>query len=725
MQILVTDATGKVGRSVARQLIAAGHTVCGVAEYPHAYLDPRVEFVCASLSDPVLQELADEAEAVIHLAPVDADAPGSAGLQGVARVSHAAARAGARLVYVSQAAGAPDLYRAAEELVSTSWGPSLVVRIAPPVGRQLDWMVCRTVATLLRTKVSERPMRVLHLDDLTRFLVLALDTDRTGAVDLATPDTINLITAWRLLRSVDPRSRLHRVRSWPDLIPKIDPTALREDWGFEFGWHAFDAVADTARGLVGRRLAADGATTHGGKLALPVEVPPRPAPPDELDSAAPDGLEGEFDDRIDPRFPVFSAISLDEALPGPLTPITLDVQLSGLRTAGRAMGQVLALGGVVGDEWDRRAVGVFGHRPYIGVSANVVAASQLPGWDQRAVAQRALGDEPDVGPLVPFGRPRFAGGALGSFAKAVVAARSVRLLRHLRADTRAYAAAAEADHLDYAELTALPDAGLEVRIPLLRDRIHQGWILTALWLMDTGVAAATLHRIKAGSSVSGFGAIMESTRVAAETDALSALLRADPPLLALAREGDLTSVRALSPNTAGVLGDAVAQLRYRGPGEAELAGETFGDSPVMLLTVAATATTAQADPELRGTLARRPAASARGSREQAYDTTIRFTHELRKTLRELGSRRVDMDVIDAVDDVYYLTCDELVAMPADARLRIKRRRAERERLLAQRPPDVIDRSWLPVNGPVDSPVPATRGSPNLDATVLSPQGQRI
>ena len=153
MQILVTDATGPLGRMVARQLIAAGHTVSGIAEHPHACLDAAVEFVCAPLSDPVLQELADEADAVIHLAPVDPAAPGHAGIDGVAHVTHAAARAGARLLFVSQAAGRPDLYQPAEALVSTSWGPSLVIRIAPPVGRQLDWMVCRTVATLLRTKV--------------------------------------------------------------------------------------------------------------------------------------------------------------------------------------------------------------------------------------------------------------------------------------------------------------------------------------------------------------------------------------------------------------------------------------------------------------------------------------------------------------------------------------------------------------------------------------------
>ncbi len=687
MQVLVTAATGTVGRMVARQLIAAGHTVSGIAEHPHAYLDPAVEFVCAPLSDAVLQELADEADAVIHLAPVDPRAPGHAGINGVARVAHAAARAGARLLYVSQAAGPPEVYQPAEALVSSSWGPSLVIRIAPPVGRQLDWMVCRTVATLLRTKSSAQPVRVLHLDDLVRFLLLAVDTDRTGVVDLAPPDTTNVITALRVLRSADPRSRTHRVQRWPQLVPDLDLAALQEDWQFDFGWRALDAIADTGRGLVGRRLDAAGAVSQGAQLELPVETVPRFEPTDGLRPAAPDGLEGEFDDRIDPRFPIFSATGLAEALPGPLTPMTLDVQLAGLRMASRVMGQLLALGGAVADEWWSRSVAVFGHRPYVGVSANVVAASQLPGWDQRAVAQRALGEPPPDAELLPFGQPQLAGGARGSVAKAFVTARSVALLRHLRSDTRAYCAAAAAEHLDAKQLAALPDAGLEVRIPLLRDRIHQGWILTAMWVIDTGVT---------GSTVSGVDAIVQSSRVATEIAALATVLRGDGLMRALAKDGDLVSVRTLSSSGAAALSAALDQVGHRGPGEAELASPTFVDDPATLLRAASRVIEAgePAGEPKPAPLSRRLAASARDSRELAYDATMRFTHELRMALREIGSRRVTADVIDVVDDVYYLTCDELVAMPADARLRIKRRRAERERLQAQRPPDVIDSTWL-------------------------------
>ncbi|OBK63648.1 hypothetical protein A5653_24670 [Mycobacterium colombiense] len=701
MHILVTDATGALGRLVAGQLIAAGHTVTGIAELPHPCLDGNVEFVCASLRDRVLRELTHEADAVVHLAPIDPSVPGSADLDGLARVTDAAARAGSRLLFVSQAAGRPELYRPAEDLVSSSWGPTVVVRIAPPVGRQLDWMVCRTVATLVRAKVSAQPIRVLHLDDLMRFLVLALNTDRTGVVDLASPDTVNLITAWRMLRATDPRSPLHRVRSWSQLAPDMNISAAQEDWAFEFGWHALDAVADTARGLVGRRLDTAGAINHGGRLALPVEVlahARRPA--DDARSAAPEGIEGEFDDQIDPRFPVFSSSTLNQALPGPLTPITLDVQLSGLRAASRVLGQALALGDAVDEEWGSRAIAVFGHRPYVGVSVNMVAASQLPGWDHEAVARDALVGRPHVGDPLPFGEPALSNGALGSVAKAVAAGRSVALLRHLRADTRAYAAAATAEHLDAGQLALLPEAALEVRLRLLRDRIHQGWILNALWLIDAGVSAVTPVRSQVHRSVPGMGMITDSGLIAAEIAGLAAALRADPPLCALAADGNLASIRALSPTTAAVVDAAAARIGHRGPGEAELASTTFADDPTMLLVAAAAAA---AVPAPSPTPDEHPATGSRGTRELAHDTTMRFTHELRMTLRALGSLRVEADLIDDVDDMYYLTCNELVTLPGDARLRIKRRRTERERLQVQCPPDVIDGTWAPIPRSTDGP----------------------
>ena len=692
MRVLLTGATGVVGRAVARQLLAAGYAVSGIAGRPHENLDPDVDFVCGPLTGPILQQLADGSDVVIHLAPIEPAAPGSAGLGGLVRVTHAAARAGARLIYVSQSAGQPKLYQQAEALVSTGWAPSLIVRIAPPLGRQLDWMICRTVGSLLRDRDSARPLRLLHFDDLLRFLMLAVATNRTGLVDLATPDTTELVTARRLLRSVEQRPRLSRLPTWPQLIPELDTSV--ETWQFEFGWRAIDAVADTARGLAGRKLDVGGAVDLAGHLPIPLEVKPRTEPSDgtRLLSASPEGLEGEFDDRIDPRFPVFSATALAETLLGPLTPMTLDVQIAGMRAASRVMSQVMACGDVVADEWGSRAIAVFGHRPYVGVSASVIAACQLPGWDVDEVVQQSLGGS-DVGGLLPLGRPRLAGGLLGSAAKAVVVKRALVLLRHLKADTRAYLEAATAEHLDVAQLNSLSNAELQVRVRLLRDRIHQGWGLTGRWLIDSGVTAVTVERPGRHVGISGVAALLESDAVAAKTSSLAALMRNDRQLCALALDGDLDGISALSRTMAAAFAAAVVRLGHRGPEEIELANLVFGDDPAMLLVAAgrsATGIPRAAPPDgSEAKLAERMAANARASRESAYDATMRFTHELRVTLRELGSRLVVAELVDLPGEVFYLTCDEVVTLPADARLRIKRRRAERERLQGLRLPDVI------------------------------------
>jgi hypothetical protein len=692
VRVLLTGATGVVGRAVARQLLAAGYAVSGIAGRPHENLDPDVDFVCGALTGPILQQLADGSDVVIHLAPIEPAAPGSAGLGGLVRVTHAAARAGARLIYVSQSAGQPKLYQQAEALVSTGWAPSLIVRIAPPLGRQLDWMICRTVGSLLRDRDSARPLRLLHFDDLLRFLMLAVATNRTGLVDLATLDTTELVTARRLLRSVEQRPRLSRLPTWPQLIPELDMSV--ETWQFEFGWRAIDAVADTARGLAGRKLDVRGAVDLAGHLPIPLEVTPRTEPSDgtRLLSASPEGLEGEFDDRIDPRFPVFSATALAETLLGPLTPMTLDVQIAGMRAANRVMSQVMACGDVVADEWGSRAIAVFGHRPYVGVSASVIAAGQLPGWDVDEVVQQSLGGS-DVGGLLPLGRPPLTGRLLGSAAKAVVVKRALVLLRHLKADTRAYLEAATAEHLDVAQLNSLSNAELQVRVRLLRDRIHQGWGLTGRWLIDSGVTAVTVELPGRHVGISGVAALLESDAVAAKTSSLAALMRNDRQLCALALDGDLDGISALSRTMAAAFASAVARLGHRGSEEIELANLVFGDDPAMLLVAAgrsATGIPRAAPPDgSEAKLAERMAANARASRESAYDATMRFTHELRVTLRELGSRLVVAELVDLPGEVFYLTCDEVVTLPADARLRIKRRRAERERLQGLRLPDVI------------------------------------
>jgi nucleoside-diphosphate-sugar epimerase len=694
VRILLTGVTGLLGRAMARQLFAAGHAVTGVAAHPHQHLHPDVDFVGASLGDPILQRLADAADVVLHLAPIEPGVPGSAGIDGLVRVAHTAARAGARLIYVSAASGEPTLYAQAETLAASVWAPSLVVRIAPPVGRQLDWMICRTVASLLHSTSVADPVRVLHFDDLLRFLVLAVATDGTGVVDLASPDTIDVAAARSMLRSAGQHSRRNRLPGWAQLTPDLDLAALQESWQFEFAWPTTDAIADTGRGLEGRKFDATGAAALPGHLPLPVEVglPIEPLDGTPLRSALPDEQEGEFDERVDPRFAVFSAVPLAETLPGPLTPMTLDVQIPGLRAAARMIGTVMACGDVVTAEWGSRAVAVFGHRPYVGISASAIAAEQLPGWDLGEIVRASLGNPPAKA-LFPLGRPPRNGLIGSATSKAVAVKRALALLRHLKADTHAYLAAATANHLVAAQQNSLSDAQLQARARLLRDRIHQGWALSGLWLVDSGITAATVERRGVHVAVDGLGALADSDAVTAKSSSLAALIRGDLPLCALAVDGDLAGIGAQSQTIGAAFTAAVSGMGHRGPGEVELANLMIGDDPAILLAAAGRAATElpQRMPQAAAgeKLSERLAASARASREMAYDTTIRFTHELRMTLRELGSRFVAHELIDVAGEIFYLTCDEAVTLPSDARLRIKRRRAERERFQCLRLPDVI------------------------------------
>jgi hypothetical protein len=372
--------------------------------------------------------------------------------------------------------------------------------------------------------------------------------------------------------------------------------------------------------------------------------------------------------------------------------MTVDVQIPGLRAAARMIGPVMTCSDVVTAEWGSRAVVVFGHCPYVGVSASAIAAEQLPGWDLGEVVQASLGNSP-ADALFPLGRPPRAGLIGYATSKAVVVKRALMLMRHLKADTHAYLAAATAEHIVAAQLNSLSDAQLQARARLLRDRIHQGWALTGLWLIDSGITAATVERRGVHVAIAGMGALVDSDAVTAKSSSLAALIRGDLPLCALAVDGDLVGIGAQSQTVGAAFADAVSRIGHRGPGEVELANLMIGDDPAILLAAAGRAATElprRMPPAAAGEkLSERLAASARASREMAYDTTIRFTHELRMTLRELGSRFVAHELIDVAGEIFYLTCDEAVTLPSDARLRIKRRRAERERFQSRRLPDVI------------------------------------
>lgn len=657
MRILLAEVTGELSRALAQSLLAAGHDVYGIAERPHRDLDPGVQFVGAPLSHPVLHRLAEMADVVMYLPNDSRDATR---LADVARVCDAAARGGARIVFPSLSLLEPRGWQQAEDLVSTGWAPSLVVRIAAPMGRQTDALVCRSVAALLGADAGG-PLHVLHIDDLIRFLVLAVGTDRTGVVDLGSADTTNVVSAARLLGGVDPRPKPRGVAGWPTLCPQLDLARLRAEWDFECGWGASDTVIDTVRGLQGRRLGASGAVAVAGRIPLPVNVVPRAVG----DCPAPEGADGEFDDGIDPRFPRFVASPRSVTTAGPLTPMSLDLHLGGLRLAGRSLSELLDLRDPVAREWESRLVASFGHRIYLGSSALAAAEPRLPAR-AAGLSRRLRGAADAPGP----GRLAAVTGAL-STTRLVASARMFG--RHLRD----YRDAAATEHRAVAKLEVLRDAQLDARIRLLRSRVHEGWTITALALVLGEVVPAQLDGVD------------QMVSIRAEIDSLARVLRAFPYARAALEAGDMAAARTGAPMLASAFEAALAHLGHRGPGAAELATTMLGDRPDALLAAAGRVKGAdfQDDPPLPG---------AQACRVLAYDTTMRFTHQLRLAVRELGRRLVAQDKIAVLDDVFHLTVEEALAVPADTRLRIKRRIAERERLQAVALPAVIDTTWAPV-----------------------------
>ncbi len=626
MRILITGVTSGLGRLAAAHLLASGHRVTGVALRAHRDLDRRVTVTYRPLDPDRLAALTDDADVVIHLAPVEPDAPESVELTGLLQLADAAARSGTRLIVPIHAGGDPELYRQAQELAVSSWGPTLMLRLAPLIGRLDDIAVRRTLATL----VSDRhhttvPVRLLHVDDLCRFLSLAVDSDRTGELDVAGVESITYVAARRLLAGL-PVRRGTPLWEVPDPIFRLIP--LQRDWQFECGWTAADAVADVALGPAGRPLGDDGCRVF---VAAPTTGSP----------AAVEGTAGEFDYPIDPRYPVFSAAGVPDALPGPLTPITLDVQVGAMRAAQRATAGLLGMPADLGAEWGARATAVFGHRVYTGVSVH-------DAYEPRAAtAQRVL-----------------------------------RATRGYSDRCQTHAAAVAEAALDAETLGTLSDARIDTRMMLLCNQIQDGWELSSLGVSIEGAFNRLARR---PAALTPPPATMTSTgHVAAHTAVLAGLLRRG----------------AAGPEFAAAFDAAVRDVGHRGPGEAELANPVIADDPGLLLAAAELAATEEAVPAVEP---ERPPSDpigrrivrTRSARETAWDSTVRATHQLRILLRENGSRMAAADVIDNADDVCYLTRFELLSPPPDLRGLVDRRRAEMARLQALSLPEVIDAQWTP------------------------------
>lgn len=179
--ILVTGATGNVGRRVLARLTAAGHSVRAVVRDPsRAKLPAGVAAVTADLADPeTVRPHLDGVQAVFLIWPfVDT----AATVQLAPRVAHTFASAGSpRVVYVSAAYADTDpdsFWAVVERAIADSGLPWTVLRPSGIATNTLGWAGAIRTEGVVRWPYGTAARSLIHQDDIAAVAVEALTSDR-------------------------------------------------------------------------------------------------------------------------------------------------------------------------------------------------------------------------------------------------------------------------------------------------------------------------------------------------------------------------------------------------------------------------------------------------------------------------------------------------------------------------------------------------------------------
>jgi nucleoside-diphosphate-sugar epimerase len=319
MKVLVTGATGPLGRAVSRRLIAAGHDVTAMARRAPARPVAGVNFVAGDIQDgQAIRSGMAGCDAVVHLAwvvaPLKSEAETAAiNLGGTQNILDAMTATGcSRLVFSSSvlAYGAvpghpPKLAeederrpepqhcyaahkKTAEDMITATAPDSVLVRSGIIAGRDVDNTIFRFFSSpALPVPDPDQAQQFVHTDDVARFTAEAVDGRRSGPVNITGDGVLTmreiaeimgrpLITvSERLLRAgINAAWKLQASELAPAEVgallymPIVDTTRLRKEWGFTCAWSSREALTDMAR-------AAHGRITLGKKtLRLPWRVPP-------------------------------------------------------------------------------------------------------------------------------------------------------------------------------------------------------------------------------------------------------------------------------------------------------------------------------------------------------------------------------------------------------------------------------------------------------------------
>jgi uncharacterized protein YbjT (DUF2867 family) len=228
--IVVTGATGTVGRQVVMQLSERGVPVRAVTRNPgSAGLPAGVEVVRAELSDPAsLEPHLAGADAVFLVwpftSPEQAAGPGS-------RVVQVLARHAPRIVYLSAqaAAGRPDSFWATiERLIEQSGADWTFLRPTGFAANTLMWADQIRGRGVVRWPYGAAARSLIHEQDIAAVAVAALTDGRhaSQAYLLTGPEVVTQAEQVRLIGEA-----IGRPVRWEELAPEEARQQLLAAWG--------------------------------------------------------------------------------------------------------------------------------------------------------------------------------------------------------------------------------------------------------------------------------------------------------------------------------------------------------------------------------------------------------------------------------------------------------------------------------------------------------------
>ncbi|QRY48268.1 hypothetical protein JVX93_16705 [Mycolicibacterium boenickei] len=602
--------------------------------------------------------------------------------------------------------------RLESRVITVTRDAELRVELAPVLGRDAAGATRLRYAApvIVGARNLPNPVQFVHPDDVARFIADAVDNpDWAGVVGLAA-DSLPLRQVAALL------GKPYFERAG-EVDPELD-TARLSALGFHPAWSASDCVRDFATANRAHIV------VRGRQIRLPwrypwVRVPTR-AP--RLRHPASDA-RGEFDTDVDPRWPAYTAVNTTEAFPGPMTPLSLELSLDGMRAMGVHAVEAMSVDGELRRAVIEEQTGAFGHRIYANLTVLFAAGAVLPAAGPAGWRDKLFGaDHDDDGSETT---------QAGLWSKARRLPRLLVFVASSGTETKRMDAGARSRQRGAAYYAGRSGVRLHDELRCLHDEVVDAWgtaaLITLASVSFTGVLEILARR---SLSTEFFGGMekLASAGLTMATRSLAADVAADPGIAAVLREHRPASaielLRTQHPEFVARLDDVVAAWGHRGPGESELANPVFADDPAVLLEVVG---------KLAGAVQHRvpePAMSPwvrlltwfgawfQRSRERGRDAAIRLTHEYRLAARELGARLVAQGVIADPDDVFYLVLDELLRPPLDVRYLVLRRRAERARLERERPPLDFVGTWTPISetvpeigcGEALSGIPASVGS---------------